>query len=286
MNTEANAGVFDEEAPPLDSPGHGGRVYALATWSLGATVWGSALLFGLYILVFFFIALLQGNAVQWNESLPGLYDAGTPQATAGIGLHFAAGGVILVLGCIQLLPAVRHRWPAVHRWLGRTYVSAAALTSIGGLVFIAQKGTIGGVVMDVGFTGYGLLMLFASVEAYRHARARRIEKHRAWAIRLFALAIGSWLYRMEYGFWFLLADAVGHQDNFQGPFDYFMDFFFYLPNLLVAELIIRRTQIVQGTVSRWVGAGALFTATGFLLLATYYFTRYQWGPAILEGLGA
>ncbi|KAA9134089.1 DUF2306 domain-containing protein [Marinihelvus fidelis] len=258
----------------------GSRVYQAATWSLGATVWSSALLFGIYILVFFFVALLQGNGGQWNESLPNLYDPATPRSTAGIGLHFAGGGIILVLGCIQLLPSIRRRWPAVHRWLGRVYVTAAALTAVGGLVFIAGKGTIGGVVMDIAFAGYGVLMGLAAVEAFRHARARRFDQHRAWAIRLFALAIGSWLYRMEYGFWFLLTDGIGHTKDFQGWFDYFMDFFFYVPNLLVAELVIRRKRLARAGVWQWAGAAALFAATGFLLLATYYFTRYQWWPAI------
>ena len=257
----------------------------VATWSLGGTVWLSALLFGLYILVFFFIALVKGNAVQWNDSLPGLFDTGTPEATAGIGLHFAGGGIILVLGCVQLLASVRTRFPAVHRWIGRIYVTAAALTALGGLVFIVQKGTIGGLVMDIAFAGYGVLMLVAAIQAFRHARARRIEQHRAWAIRLFALAIGSWLYRMDYGFWFLFTGGLGHTGDFQGPFDYFMDFFFYLPNLMVAELFIRRVQIGQHVALRWASASMLLVATAFIVLATYYFTRYRWGPAILNGLG-
>jgi len=41
----------------------------------------------------------------------------------------------------------------------------------------------------------------------------------------------------------------------------------------------------------WSGAGALLAtvtfsgATLFLLLGTYYFTRYSWGPAILARIG-
>jgi hypothetical protein len=179
----------------------GGASAAVLRWSgvaLVATVWGSATLFGLYILAFYAGALVEGQMTRWNGNLAGLYQPGARAATAGIGLHFAAGGGILVLGCIQLMGGVRRRWPAVHRWTGRVYVTAAFLAGVGGLTFILTNGTIGGTVMDVGFGSYGVLMVIAAVQALRHARARRMELHRAWALRLFALAIGSWLYRMDY----------------------------------------------------------------------------------------
>lgn len=247
-----------------------------------ATVWTSALLFGLFILSFYFVALLQGNTEQWNEILPGLYDIRTGSATIGIGIHFAAGGIILVLGCIQLIRQVRENFPALHRWLGRIYVLASVLTAIGGLAFILIKGTIGGRVMDIGFAGYGLLMLLTAIETIRHARAGRMERHRAWAIRLFALAIGSWLYRMDYGFWLLFTDGIWHTDTFSGGFDYFMDFFFYLPNLLVAELFIRRQSLPDRPALKWLATSGMLIATAFLMLATYFFTLHYWGPAILD----
>lgn len=247
-----------------------------------ATVWTSALLFGLFILSFYFVALLQGNTEQWNEILPGLYDTRTGSATIGIGIHFAAGGIILVLGCIQLIRQVRENFPALHRWLGRIYVLASVLTALGGLAFILIKGTIGGRVMDIGFAGYGLLMLLTAIETIRHARAGRMERHRAWAIRLFALAIGSWLYRMDYGFWLLFTDGIWHTDTFSGGFDYFMDFFFYLPNLLVAELFIRRQSLPDRPALKWLATSGMLIATAFLMLATYFFTLHYWGPAILD----
>ena len=248
---------------------------------LVAAVWISATLFGLYILSFYFIALMKGNSAQWNEALPGLYDKKTGAATIGIGIHFAAGGIILILGCIQLIQSIRDKFPSVHRWLGRVYVLASVFAAIGGLVFIFVKGTIGGLVMDIGFAGYGVLMLITAVEAYRHAKAGRFESHRAWTLRLFALAIASWLYRMDYGFWFLVADGIGHTKTFTGPFDYFMDFFFYLPNLLVAEVFIGRWKMMRNPAVKWVAASLLSLTVAFITLATYFFTKHFWGPAIM-----
>jgi hypothetical protein len=253
--------------------------------ALTATCWVSAALFGLYILAFYAAALIDGNIAQWNEGLPRLYESNTPTATAGIGLHFAAGGIILALGCIQLVQSIRSRYPAVHRWIGRVYVTAAFFAGVGGITFIVAKGTIGGTTMDAGFGIYGVLTAAAAIQTYRHARARRLDLHRAWALRLFALAIGSWLYRMEYGFWFLLAHGAGHLKDFSGPFDKVMVFFFYVPNLIVVEALIRAPRASMSTAARWAVTAAFTGATLFLMLGTYYFTRFTWGPAILARIG-
>ena len=258
--------------------------YSRAT--LAATAWVSASLFGLYILAFYAGALADRTMTQWNQNLPGLYAPSSTLTTSGIAVHFAAGGIILLLGCIQLIPAIRSRVPALHRWVGRVYVSASFLAGLGGLTFILTRGTIGGVVMDVGFGGYGMLTILCAIQTYRYARARQLKQHRAWALRLFALAIGSWIYRMDYGFWLLLANGAGHVANFRGWFDYIMAFFFYVPNLLLVEILLRSSHKEAQPGVRLAASAAFVVATGFLLLGTYYFTKLYWGPAILHRLMA
>jgi len=273
--------------PTLDSKAERiiAKVFAWTRILLITTVWISAGLFGLYILAFYAAALYQGNLERWNEILPGLYDESTRKATMGIGLHFAMGGIILILGSIQLIDTIRVKYLTFHRWVGRIYVVASILVAIGGLIFIVIKGTIGGIVMNIGFGLYGVLMLLAAVQTYRYAVAHDTETHRAWALRLYALAIGSWLYRMDYGFWFLLADKAGHNNTFTGAFDYVMAFFFYIPNLLVAEIFIRSQN--SRKMSMWLNLAftiVLLVMISFLLLGTYYFTKFYWGPAIIGWL--
>ncbi len=181
---------------------------AILQWSsvsLVSASWLSAAIFGLYIIAFYLGSIAGGHLARWNDNLPGLYSSGKPIASASIAAYFAAGSIILLLGPIQLIAKVRARWPKFHRWCGRIYVFTAGLAGIGGLGFIVAKGTIGGAPMNAGFGLYGLLMLVAAIETFRHARNRQFDVHRVWAIRLFALAIGSWLYRMDYGFWLLAA---------------------------------------------------------------------------------
>jgi hypothetical protein len=247
-----------------------------------ATVWISAGLFGLYILAFYATPLYAGNLEKWNKILPGLYEKGSVVSTSGIGLHFATGGIILMLGSIQLISSVRIRFPALHRWIGRVYVLSSLLAAIGGFIFILVKGTIGGTVMNIGFGLYGILMFISAIETYRHAAAGRLEIHRAWALRLYALAVGSWLYRMDYGFWLMLTDGLGHTRQFSGLFDHIMAFFFYIPNLMVAEVFIRHYKNRSYPVLKFLSTLLLILMTGFLLTGTYYFTKFYWGPAIME----
>jgi hypothetical protein len=260
---------------------------AMLRWSarmLVAVSWFSAALFGLYILAHYGGAIGFGTPERWNETLPRLYEVATPLTTVAIGAHFATGGILLLLGPVQLIGAIRRGVPTLHRWLGRLYVLSAGIAGIGGLVFILGKGTVGGLPMNLGFGLYGLLMVIAAAETYRHARARRLELHRGWAIRLFALAIGSWLYRMEYGFWFLVAGRVGHASDFSGWFDMVMAFFFYLPNLAVAETFIRARR-TPSPIARRAASLVLLGATAFLVLATWVFAHDFWLPGISTGLG-
>jgi len=259
----------------------GDRIEALAGQLLVITVWLSGGLFGLYILAFYVASLWRGGMAEWNRILPNLYRPEDPAANAGIGLHFVAGGVILLLGSVQFIGRLRVRYPLVHRWIGRLYVLAAIMAGLGGLGFIILRGTIGGVVMDAGFGLYGLLMIAGAIQVWRQALARRFAAHREWALRLYALAIGSWLYRIDYGFWVLLTGGLGHVTGFQGPFDKFMSFFFYVPNLIVVEVWLRRKSEGGGGWRSFFSSALLLMVTGFLLVGTWFFTRYYWGPAIM-----
>lgn len=273
------------------APTHGGNSLdsAMVRWSarlLVAASWISGAIFGAYIVGFFGGSALAGAGERWNESLPELYDGQALFATLAIGAHFFAGGILLLLGPIQLIGAVRRKVPALHRWLGRIYVLSAGLAGLGGLGFIAGRGTVGGPLMDIGFGIYGALMVLCAVMAYSHARGGRYQQHSAWAIRLFALTVGSWLYRMEYGAWFLMTGGLGTGTSFSGWFDAIMMFFFYIPNLIVAELFIRVRRQSHGTMANLSAAMALLVASLFIIFATWNFTARNWGPRMLSGFAA
>jgi Predicted membrane protein (DUF2306) len=260
-----------------------GRALHVAILALTAVVWISGGLFALYILARYIGAVGDGRLVAWNRDLPRLYEPHMPWATTGMGIHFLGGTILLLLGPLQFVQAIRDRAPAAHRWIGRLYATAALLAGIGGLVFIALEGTVGGMPMNIGFALYGALTVLAAVMTPVHAWRRQYVAHRAWAIRLFALVIGSWLFRMDYGLWIPLTHRLGHTGNFDGPFDVFMDFSF-IPNLIVAEIIIRAPKFQAPMVLRGIAVAGLTICSVILVFSTYYFTRFHWGGDILTRL--
>jgi len=262
---------------------------AAVRWSgtaLAGVTWLSGCLFALYIVVFYFGALIDG--VAGDAPLRGqparMFDPQALRASVGIGSHLLAGAVLLLLGPIQLVAAVRSRWPAFHRWSGRVYASAAILAGAGGIVFILTKGTIGGTQMDIAFAIYGMALILAACNTARHARARRFAAHRAWAIRLFALVVGSWLYRIEYTGWRVFAGGAGHTATFDGPFDTAMLYFFFVPNLLLAEAFLRARRENAGPAQQATAAFALAGAALAVALLTYMLALRAWGPPIVARL--
>jgi hypothetical protein len=272
------------DIPLTGGPPTGNLGGAALRWSaqlLVAVSWASGAIFAVYIIAFFGGAAIGGAGQRWNGALPGLFEPRSALINFAIGAHFLAGGVLLLLGPIQLIGGVRRSVPWLHRWLGRIYVVSAGMAGLGGLVFIVGRGTIGGLLMDVGFGLYGALMVLCATMAYVRARSGRYEQHRAWAIRLFALTIGSWLYRMEYGLWSVLFGGLGRGQAFSGWFDAAMVFFFYVPNLMIAEVFIRSGRNDRRA---FVNRGAvvlLLAASAFIVVATWMFTASVWGPRIV-----
>ena len=262
-----------------------GRLFGLATLAgLG--------LFGAYIALRASGATIK-NFEQWQALVAGL-----PMPTAsewianlGIGLHFLMGTVLVLAWPILLSARIRSRHRKVHRWTGRIYVAAGSLAGAGGLSYILTHGTFSRAAA-IAFSLWGAVMMLSSVMAYVHARARRFDRHRAWAIRLFAMVLGSWLFDIEIQAWTDWAGGIGmNADGASGPFDLAMLVLFFVPNLLVAEFFIRNIhrQLVLPGRLKW-PAVAVFGAAGLvfahaIVMASATHTG-KFGKHILPLLGA
>ena len=147
--------------------------------------------------------------------------------------HTLFGPIALVLGLVNLLPAMRQRrrWPA-HRWLGRVYlVSAVALASAGlSLAFHA----VGGTGARVGFGLLALATLATAVQGYRSIRRRDVRQHREWMLRSYALIFGAVTLRI----WLPIL-IIAHQGEFLPAYRW-VAWLSWVPNLLFAERVIRR----------------------------------------------
>lgn len=172
---------------------------------------------------------LSGENRLWHPDAPGV--------TAALFLHMVVGAFLTVGAPVQALPIMRNRWLGMHRRLGYALAITAVATGALGLVYIAAKGTIGGLNMSLAFALYGGLLIVAAANTVYHAIAKDIRRHSRWAARLVILAVGSWIYRMHYGLWFMATGGAGVRDDFTGPFDMVTVWAFFVPYLLAAEAV-------------------------------------------------
>jgi hypothetical protein len=151
----------------------------------------------------------------------------------GIYPHAFFGMLALGLAPFQFLRVtlIRRRW--LHRLTGRSYMVAALLTGVAGLYMSWHS--FGGMVTHLGFGGMAVALLGCTTIAWLKIRRREIAAHREWVIRSFALLFSAVTLRL----WLPLLEAgLG---GFE-PAYLWVSWVSWLPNLLVAELYLRRTR--------------------------------------------
>jgi Predicted membrane protein (DUF2306) len=249
-------------------------------------------MFGSYIMLRAAGATVE-NFGQWKALVTGrpMPTAADWIANVSIGLHFLMGAVLVLAWPILLSARIRTRHRAVHRWTGRVYVVAGFLAGAGGMSFILTHGASSRAA-SIAFGIWGALMMLCAVMAYLCARAKRFDRHRAWAIRLFSMVLGSWLFDVEIQVWKNLAGGVGmHPDDNSGPADLAMLYLFFVPNWLVAEFFIRklhRRLVLPGHLRGLAMAvfGAVGLAFGYAVLMLSATHTGRFGKHLLPLLGA
>ena len=182
---------------------------------------------------------LRGLMSQAPGALSRVFRNDAVLANAAIALHMVAGALLTFGAPLQALPIVRRRWPDWHRRAGYGLFLLAMATGLGGLVYIALQGTVGGWWMSLWFTIYGLALIWAAVNTVYHAIAKDIRRHVAWALRFVILVVGSWIYRIHYAIWYAATGGVGSNTAFTGLFDQIQVIAFFVPYLLIAEAVLR-----------------------------------------------
>jgi uncharacterized membrane protein len=186
-------------------------------------------------------ATLESLAVD-EPSVAAPYVDAPALVRAALYLHIVAASIALLLGPLQFLRGLRNRAPRVHRGTGRVYLVAVVCAGLSALV-IAPYNSAG----LVGVFGFGLLAVFWLVTAwyaYRSARQREIPTHQAWMIRNYALTFAAVTLRLWLPVLMGIQVGLGGQevDTVEIFFNAYaiVPFLCWVPNLLVAEWLIRR----------------------------------------------
>ncbi len=158
-------------------------------------------------------------------------------------VHIISAGLALALGPFQFSAAIRRRRLRLHRWNGRAYMFSVAFGALSGLVLSFYSS-----VAIVGFFGFGALSVlwgWTTYRGYQAARDRDFASHQAWMIRSFALTFAAVTLRLWLGILIavqLLAGATDFDLVFDNAYAV-LPFLCWLPNIVVAELLIHRRNL-------------------------------------------
>ena len=185
------------------------------------------------VCVFYGIYALALGVTEILHLLGIVDDARTRAAPLLFVIHALSGSVVLISGPLQFNRLLRYKRRNLHRVLGRAYVWAIWMASLGGLwsaiffdVNIAAK---------IAFGTLAILWSSTTTIAFLRIRHRKVREHREWMIRSFALS----LFFVTFSFWTPGLASTNLPQSVAYPLGVFLSWFL---NLVIAELWIRRTR--------------------------------------------
>jgi uncharacterized membrane protein len=210
-----------ENLPSIEAPGQ----MSEGGWKMRRS-WWLMLMLAMVIAAYATAVVVSGGRMF----PPGLADSFRARPW-GIYPHALFGSVALALGAFQLRRGILARHRGWHRLMGKIYVVAALTTGAAG--FYMAFFSFGGLITHLGFGLLAILTVATTSLAYAAIRRREIGVHREWMIRSYALIFAAVTLRIELP---VLTAAFG---DFT-PAYRIIAWLCWVPNLLAAELLIRR----------------------------------------------
>ncbi len=166
---------------------------SIAKTGLGIAGWLAFLLFG---------GLIVRNSVGYFHSLDAMPFLMEKEEVSQQGvwrvslvLHVAAGILCMAAAVMQFFRGITRRWPAMHRWLGRTYAWSViwVVCPTGFYLALYAKGGLPG---QTGFMVLGVITLFTTWRGVAEMKAGRTRPHVRWMIRSFAMVTSAITFRL------------------------------------------------------------------------------------------
>lgn len=273
--------------PQARPPGEGAaRLAADRMLRRAARAWFSVAAIGQTAFVWMILAhygrkTASGDLAGWNDKpiIKG-YVAGDDLGNLQFAVHVLLAVVVTLGGLMQLVPAIRAKAPALHRWTGRVFFVTAFVMALGGLWLTWGRPTYLSLTSAVLVSANGLLILAFSVQAWRMAVTRRFDLHRRWALRAYLAVNGVWFLRVALMVWAPLTRGWGMDRTLSGPADIALQLCAYILPLVVLEAYLRAQDSANPNAKRAV-AGLLMGSTGLTGLGGLGAVLILWGPYML-----
>jgi uncharacterized membrane protein len=154
--------------------------------------------------------------------------------------HISFGGIALLIGWTQFSKRLREKYLKLHRNIGKVYVASVMISSIAGF-YIALFAS-GGITCTLGFGMLAALWFFSIMMAYTSILKRDFKQHENWMIRNYALTFAAVTLRI-----YLPISQAGLHIEFVTAYRA-ISWLCWVPNLIIAELIINRRKQVPAYV--------------------------------------
>ena len=199
------------------------------TWVLFAFL---AIAIGIYPLTYLILDM-QNNGLLTSKS-PELLSSNI--YNLGFYTHIYLGGIALLIGWSQFSKKWRKKHLNTHRTIGKAYVVAALLSGLAGL-YISFYAS-GGIETKLGFGLLAVFWLITTSNAFISIKNKNIKAHQKWMIRSYALCFAAVTLRL----WMPILPAIF---NLEFSESYaIISWLCWVPNLIFAEILIRRTVLV------------------------------------------
>jgi uncharacterized membrane protein len=206
-------------------------------------VWGAVMFlafFGVAVAVRRSVVLLRPGALSARNNPAAQLDSAFADRRTLALLHIVPGMLFMALGPLQFVRGLRAKYPQVHRWSGRIFLTTSAVVGITGLTLAFGK-TIGGVDEKAAITLFGSFFLIALARGLWHALRREFAQHREWMIRGYAIGLAVATVRPIMGTFFAAAVLRGHRPE---PSEFFGTAFWlgFTLQMIAAEIWINYTK--------------------------------------------
>ncbi len=252
--------------------------------STGATAWFVTATFGQWAFVAFIVLFFGGGLVGGDLSVvnnkPHVtgYVPGDLVGNVQFIGHALLAAMVTFAGAWQLLPALRRRWPSLHRWNGRIFLSVALVITLTGFYLVWVRGSQLGPASNLSISLNGLLIVCFALLAWRSARRREFADHRRHALRAYLLVNGVWFLRIGIMLAGLVLTPMGIKIDYQGATFILVSFGSWLLPLMVLESYFRAERsplaAVKWAIGLLLGVFALATAAGSVAAMAFMWWPY------------
>ena len=186
------------------------------------------------------VVLLKPGALSARNNPAAALDSAFADRRTLTLMHILPAMLFMVLGPLQFVRSLRAKYPQIHRWSGRIFLTAGAVVGITGLTLAFGK-TIGGVDEKAAIALFGSFFLIALAKGLWHTLRREFAQHREWMIRGYAIGLAVATIRPIMATFFAVAVLRGHRPE---PREFFGTAFWigFTLQTIAAEIWINYTR--------------------------------------------